>query len=111
LKFRALFKQSAEATINMAASPLLSGFAGGGPSLSSGGDSPPSNKGHLNFKHKGANLQIRNVWEENVEEEMAQIRELVEKYPIVAMDTEFPGVVARPISESYSPDYHYKSLK
>lgn len=42
---------------------------------------------------------------------MACIRKLVEKYPYVAMDTEFPGVVAKPITESYSPDYHYKSLK
>ena len=56
-------------------------------------------------------LEIRNVWAENVEEEMAVIRELVEKYPYIAMDTEFPGVVARPVSETYSPDFHYKSLK
>jgi CCR4-NOT transcription complex subunit 7/8 len=56
-------------------------------------------------------LEIRNVWAENVEEEMACIRELIERYPYVAMDTEFPGVVARPVSEAYSPDYHYKSLK
>jgi len=42
---------------------------------------------------------------------MAVIRELIETHPYVAMDTEFPGVVARPVSESYSPDYHYKSLK
>ena len=27
------------------------------------------------------------------------------------MDTEFPGVVARPINSSYSPDYQYQSLK
>jgi CCR4-NOT transcription complex subunit 7/8 len=27
------------------------------------------------------------------------------------MDTEFPGVVARPVAESYAPDYHYQSLK
>lgn len=42
---------------------------------------------------------------------MAVIRELIETYPYVAMDTEFPGVVARPVSETYSPDFHYKSLK
>jgi CCR4-NOT transcription complex subunit 7/8 len=56
-------------------------------------------------------LEIRNVWAENVEEEMSKIRELIETHPYVAMDTEFPGVVARPVSETYSPDFHYKSLK
>jgi CCR4-NOT transcription complex subunit 7/8 len=42
---------------------------------------------------------------------MRNIRELIEKYPYVAMDTEFPGVVAKPITESFTTDYHYKSLK
>lgn len=56
-------------------------------------------------------LEIRNVWAENVDEEMAVIRELIETHPYVAMDTEFPGIVARPVSETFSPDYHYKSLK
>lgn len=57
------------------------------------------------------NLEIRNVWAENVEEEMRNIREVVEKYPYVAMDTEFPGVIAKPVTEAYTSDYHYKSLK
>jgi len=58
-------------------------------------------------------LQIRNVWAENLEQEMKYIREnVIETHPYVAMDTEFPGVVARPvIAEQYAPDYHYKSLK
>jgi len=56
-------------------------------------------------------MEIRNVWAENVESEMAIIRELIETYPYIAMDTEFPGIVARPVSESYSHDFHYKSLK
>jgi CCR4-NOT transcription complex subunit 7/8 len=42
---------------------------------------------------------------------MRNIREVVEKYPYVAMDTEFPGVVAKPVTEAYTSDYHYKSLK
>jgi len=63
------------------------------------------------FRFQREALEIRNVWAENVEEEMAVIRELIETHPYVAMDTEFPGVVARPVSESFSPDYHYKSLK
>lgn len=56
-------------------------------------------------------IEIRNVWAENAEEEMALIRELVGTHPYVAMDTEFPGVVARPVSETYTSDFHYKSLK
>jgi CCR4-NOT transcription complex subunit 7/8 len=59
----------------------------------------------------GSFLEIRNVWAENVEAEMAEIRSVVESYPYVAMDTEFPGVVAKPVTDSYSPDYHYKSMK
>lgn len=63
------------------------------------------------FEHNGETLEIRNVWAENVEEEMRVIRELVDKYPYVSMDTEFPGVVAKPVAETYTSDYHYKSLK
>lgn len=63
------------------------------------------------FQYQGETLEIRNVWAENVDEEMAHIREVIEKYPYVAMDTEFPGVVAKPVTEVYTSDYHYKSLK
>lgn len=88
----------------------------------SGENSPTSHSGsfeahsnalprHCFTSADGVTIEIRNVWAENVEAEMAIIRELIETHPYVAMDTEFPGVVARPVSESYSPDYHYKSLK
>ena len=63
------------------------------------------------FTNDGETLEIRNVWAENVEEEMACIRGVVEKYPYVSMDTEFPGIVAKPVTETFSHDYHYKSLK
>lgn len=39
------------------------------------------------------NLHTREVWEGNLDEEMAIIRGIIEDYPYVAMDTEFPGVV------------------
>jgi len=59
-----------------------------------------------------ANYDIVEVWSDNLEEEMGNIRNLVEKYPYIAMDTEFPGIVARPVgSFTSTSEYQYQTLR
>ncbi|RDW78468.1 hypothetical protein BP5796_06320 [Coleophoma crateriformis] len=63
-------------------------------------------------RHMANKGRIREVWKGNLEEEMAVLRQLVDKYPYIAMDTEFPGLVARPMgSFRGKSDYHYQCLR
>lgn len=55
---------------------------------------------------------IREVWDSNLHEEFRRIREVVQEYPFIAMDTEFPGVVARPVGTFITTaDYQYNVMQ
>lgn len=55
---------------------------------------------------------VRDVWAHNLEEEMEVLMELVEEYPFVAVDTEYPGVLCRPVGSFRSSyDFHYQTVK
>ncbi|XP_044538651.1 CCR4-NOT transcription complex subunit 7-like isoform X2 [Gracilinanus agilis] len=62
--------------------------------------------------HAEQSPRIREVWACNLDEEMKKMRPVIQQYNYVAMDTEFPGVVARPVGEfrSYA-DYQYQLLR
>ncbi|XP_059919625.1 CCR4-NOT transcription complex subunit 7 isoform X3 [Gadus macrocephalus] len=56
--------------------------------------------------------RICEVWANNLDEELKRIRHVIRKYNYIAMDTEFPGVVARPIGEFRSnAGYQYQLLR
>ena len=49
---------------------------------------------------------IKNVWKHNFKDEILKISQLLEKYPYVAMDTEFPGIIVRAQGDMRDPQYH-----
>jgi len=51
---------------------------------------------------------IKDVWEDNFEEEFRIITDLIERYPVIAMDTEFPGTVYELEDHELSPLGHYE---
>lgn len=78
------------------------------PSAIGGGHASHSN----NTIPSNEECGIRDVWKHNLEEEFRTIRQVVQNYNHVGMDTEFPGVVARPIGDFRSPgDYQYQLLR
>ncbi|KYK61452.1 CCR4-NOT transcription complex subunit 7 [Drechmeria coniospora] len=67
---------------------------------------------HTTMRPQTNKGRIREVWKHNLHDEMAVLRDMVEKYSYIAMDTEFPGVVSRPMgSFRGKSDYHYQCLR
>lgn len=51
-------------------------------------------------------IVTRSVWSSNLESEFKLIRSVVNSYPFISMDTEFPGIVYRP--DAGNPGYRYR---
>ncbi|RCV14822.1 hypothetical protein SETIT_3G009100v2 [Setaria italica] len=64
-------------------------------------------------QHQHQQLEIRQVWADNVDREFKLIRAAIEHFPYVSMDTEFPGVIHRPSKHpaAMTPAERYALIK
>ncbi|ESQ36271.1 hypothetical protein EUTSA_v10008017mg [Eutrema salsugineum] len=46
------------------------------------------------------------VWGRNIDEEMARLKECLKRYPLIAFDTEYPGIIHRTYIDSSSDEWY-----
>ncbi|POS84903.1 hypothetical protein EPUL_001124 [Erysiphe pulchra] len=116
-------------SVNGNALSLSAGFGNGGLGLPSG-TGLTSQAAQMSFngigmhhQHNGMNEtgglrmtgnknRIRDVWAGNLYEEIDLLRRIAVSCPYVAMNAEFPGVVARPMGAfNGRSDYHYQCMR
>lgn len=66
----------------------------------------------VNSGDNNGGYRIKDVWADNLWTELKTVRVLARQYNFIAMDTEFPGIVAKPVGKfPNSAEYMYKLLK
>ncbi|KAL8517702.1 hypothetical protein ACS0TY_015799 [Phlomoides rotata] len=65
----------------------------------------------VEFDNSKKEIKIRSVWSYNLEHEFALIRQEIDRFSFVSMDTEFPGVVIRHHHPYTDPTERYQTLK
>ncbi|KAI5666926.1 hypothetical protein M9H77_16779 [Catharanthus roseus] len=53
-------------------------------------------------------IKVREVWADNLESEFELIRGIIDEFPFISMDTEFPGVILKPDAGDQSRPYRYR---
>lgn len=85
---------------------------GHSPSMVTNTGASGNSAAHHNMASNSIQDNVRNVWRWNLEEQMAVLRDLVERYKYISIDCKFPGIVARPIGTfKTTSEYHYQTLR